>query len=318
MRTLFNAKTRRSESATEAMLWNLSVHTTLEAEDAVAELFHAAFGQPAVSCTHVKTGAVTVSVLLNRPPDLWRATLRQGMAGIKRCGLKIGTARASLRRLRRENWAESWKRHFKPISIGARLLIKPGWSRRRPMPGQAVVILDPGLSFGTGQHPTTGFCLRQLTRRRQAGRAQALLDIGTGSGILAIAAAKLGYQPIHAFDFDADAVRIARSNLRRNRVSNRVRLRRADLTRLPARSQWQYDVVCANLVADLLLSQRERIILTLKPQGILILAGILKTEFAGVRRAFERAGLRCVAGRTEREWRSGAFIRPAARKENIK
>ena len=139
--------------------------------------------------------------------------------------------------MRREDWAESWKRHFKPIEIGDALLVKPSWSKRRPRKNQAVVILDPGLSFGTGQHPTTAFCLREIVRLKLAkerGRLarefktrhhadepsalQSFLDIGTGSGILAIAAAKLGYQPVHAFDFDAEAVRIARANARANRV----------------------------------------------------------------------------------------------------
>src|SRR5439155_618396 len=82
------------------------------------------------------------------------------------------------------------------------LLIKPSWSRRRARRGQAVVILDPGLSFGTGQHPTTVFCLRELARLRKPGERQAFLDIGTGSGILAVAAAKLGYSPVCASEFD--------------------------------------------------------------------------------------------------------------------
>jgi ribosomal protein L11 methyltransferase len=82
-----------------------------------------------------------------------------------------------------------------------------------------VVILDPGLSFGTGQHPTTSFCLHEIARCRKNGHAaQSFLDIGTGSGILAIAAAKLGYQPVHAFDFDPESVRVARENARKNRV----------------------------------------------------------------------------------------------------
>ena len=123
--------------------------------------------------------------------------------------------------IRHEDWAESWKRHFKPIEIGRRLLIKPSWSRRRPKPHQQVVVLDPGLSFGTGQHPTTAFCLAEVARLVKNAPARSFLDIGTGSGILAIAAARLNYQPIWAFDFDPEAVRMARANAQTNQVEKK-------------------------------------------------------------------------------------------------
>ena len=141
-----------------------------------------------------------------------------------------------IKKLRRENWAESWKRHFKPMEIGGALLIKPGWSRRRARPGQRVVVLDPGLSFGTGHHATTAFAWNNWPPAAAPAR-QSFLDMGTGSGILAIAAAKLGYSPVQAFDFDPEAIRVSRANARRETAcKNRVRPRRQDLTRLPARA----------------------------------------------------------------------------------
>jgi ribosomal protein L11 methyltransferase len=203
--------------------------------------------------------------------------------------------------------SESWKRHFHPLAIGRSLLVKPSWSKTRPAKNQAVVVLDPGLSFGTGQHPTTSFCLRQIVRNRKPGAAQSFLDIGTGSGILAIAAAKLGYAPVHAFDFDPKSVRVARENARKNRVENKIRLTRGDVTRLPLRPARQYDLICANLISNLLISERWRIVNRLKPGGTLVLAGILAAEFGEVERAFAGLKLRRVAGRTENEWRSGAF-----------
>ena len=170
-----------------------------------------------------------------------------------------------------------------------------------------MVILDPGLSFGTGQHPTTLFCLSQLARRRRRGVAQSFLDIGTGSGILAIAAAKLGYSPVRAFDFDPEAIRAARANVNSNSVAALVSLRRADLTRLPAKSAARFDVICANLIFDLLLAEADKIIKRLKPEGTLVLAGILVSQFDRVRERFEQSGLRLVAHRIQKEWRSGAF-----------
>ena len=236
-----------------------------------------------------------------------QAEIASGLERIARSGLDLGPSRLSLKRIPQEDWAESWKLHFKPLAIGSALLLKPSWSRRRPRKGQAVIVLDPGLSFGTGRHPTTAFCLRQLVAARPRGEAKSCLDVGTGSGILATAAAKLGYAPVDAFDYDPEAVSVARANARRNGVLAKIRIRRQDLTRLPRRGARKYSLVCANLVANLLLAERERILARLRSDGVLVVAGILKGEFRQVQRAFAAAGLRLTASRTENEWRSGAF-----------
>ena len=205
-----------------------------------------------------------------------------------RGGLDIGPGSISLTRISQRDWAESWKLHFKPLVIGSVLLLKPSWSRRRPRRGQAVVILDPGLSFGTGRHPTTAFCLRELVARRPRADARSCLDIGTGSGILAIAAAKLGYGPVDALDCDPESIRIARANARRNGVSARIRFLRQDLTGLPRRSARKYSVICANLVIEPALAERERILARLHPDGALIVAGILKSEFGQVQNCLRK------------------------------
>ncbi|MGO8931868.1 MAG: 50S ribosomal protein L11 methyltransferase [Limisphaerales bacterium] len=291
-------------------LWRISVATMPEAEEAVTELLTSTFGQPVASYTDTETGIAAVSVYLSTRLDWSRARQAELAAGLKRMarsGLKLGPGQISLRRIRKEDWAESWKVHFKPLVIGSALLLRPSWSRRRPQKGQAVVVLDPGLSFGTGRHPTTGFCLRQLVTRRRSGTSQSCLDIGTGSGILAIAAAKLGYAPVDAFDFDPEAIRVARANARRNGVAVRIRFRRQDLTKLPRRGARQYSVVCANLVSTLLVAERARILARLSADGVLVIAGVLEREFAQVQRSFAAAGLRLTAGRTQNEWRCGAF-----------
>ena len=215
----------------------------------------------------------------------------------------------SLERVRHQDWSMSWKRHFRPIEIGSALLIRPSWSRRRPRKGQAVVEIDPGLSFGTGQHPTTAFCLRQLTVRRSPRKPQSFLDLGTGSGILAIAAVKLGYGPIDALDSDPDAIRIARANARQNGVVGRIRFLRQDIGKLGTVVSSRYGLICANLTADLLVKERARFVSRLQPWGVLVLAGILDQEFAGVQRAYEAVGLQLSSSRREREWRSATFAR---------
>ena len=295
----------------------MSVTTTAEAEDAVAEMLFRVFGTVASVYTDAESRATSVAVFCaRRPPKLEakRIAMRAGLREIKSCGLDIGPGQVRVQEIPREDWAESWKRHFQPIEIGKALLIKPSWSKRRARAGQAVVVLDPGLSFGTGQHPTTEFCLLELVRVRQRPGASTLsfLDIGTGSGILPIAAAKLGYAPVRAFDFDPEAVRAARNNAEANEVSSKVRVTRADLSKLPRHGARRDDVVCANLIANLLIAERERILARVKPGGILVLAGILKREFAEVQKAYEAIGLRLVRSKAHREWRSGTYVRSPA------
>ncbi|HXI72687.1 MAG TPA: 50S ribosomal protein L11 methyltransferase [Verrucomicrobiae bacterium] len=311
---------------TNKTLWRISVTTTLEAEDAVAELLGGIFGQPASSHFNVETLVSVVSVFAPQKTILAgdiRGQVSAGLKRIKSCGLNLGSGKINTAKVRREDWSESWKRHFKAIEIGDALLIKPSWIKRKPRKNQAVVILDPGLSFGTGQHATTSFCLHQIvaavgrppqTAKESKDAAlcrgaakKSFLDIGTGSGILAIAAAKLGCQPVRAFDFDPESVRVARANARVNQVAGRIKITQDDVTKQPMRPARQYDLVCANLISNLLIAERQRIVAQVKPGGMLVLAGILKSEFGLVQTAFEGLGLKFVTGKNEKEWRSGSF-----------
>jgi len=290
-------------------LWRVSVATSLEAEDAVAEMLGTLFSTAAAAYFNLESGVSTVSVFRDQKPDAkkLKAEIAAGLKRICHCGLKIGAGKIEIAKVKREDWKESWKRHFHPMEIGKTLLVKPSWSKQRPRKNQAVVILDPGLSFGTGQHPTTSFCLNEVVRCRNNETPQSFLDIGTGSGILAIAATKLGYQPIHAFDFDPEAVRVAKENTRKNRVDAKCKITRADITKLPLKPARQYDLVCANLISNLLIAEKRRIVNRLKPDGTLVLAGILAVEFGEVARAFTAVKLKLVAKRVENEWCSGSF-----------
>jgi ribosomal protein L11 methyltransferase len=291
-------------------LWRVSITTAPEAGDAAGELLASVFNLPAATYFDFKKQTSLASVFIEQGKFSPAAARREIAAGLKRitgAGLNLGAARIGIARVKREDWAESWKRHFHPQEIGPELLIKPSWSEKKPRPGQAVVILDPGLSFGTGQHPTTGFCLKEIVRHRRPGLAQSFLDIGTGSGILAIAAAKLGYQPVHAFDFDPDCVRVAKENARKNQVDHQLKLTLDDVKKLPLKPARQYDLVCANLISNLLIAERRRIVNQVRAGGTLVLAGILAVEFSEVERAFADMKLKRVASRVEKEWRSGAF-----------
>jgi ribosomal protein L11 methyltransferase len=289
-------------------LWRIRVNTSREAEEAVSVFLEEWFSQPATSFLDVETRNATVTVYVTEKPTGSVRQLRQTLLkNLSSAQLASGSLSVSCAKLRKQDWAESWKRHFRPVSIGRALLLKPSWSRKRPLKGQATVILDPGLSFGTGQHPTTAFCLQQLVGRRRTGKTQSFLDVGTGSGILAIAAAKLGYGPVEAFDFDPESIRVAKANGQVNRVFGRFQLYRSDITRMPRRSRKQYEMICANLLADLLLKVRDKLLARLSPGGVLVLAGILEKEFPRVQAAFEAAGLHLLSAKTKNEWRSGAF-----------
>lgn len=301
----------------------ISISTSPEAEDAVAVLVESIFGIWPTIYTNVETAQSVITAYLQsnvREIKARRHEVAAGLERIKKCGLETGASKIAVGRVRREDWSESWKKYFKTIEIGSALLIKPSWSKHKPCPGQAVVVLDPGLSFGTGQHATTSFCLRQIVAQRKKGKGQSMLDIGCGSGILSISAARLGYSPVEAFDFDPVAVRVARRNCSVNGVASRVKLARADLTKLPVPPKRLFDLICANLVSDLLIAEHERILNRLAPGGVLVLAGVLATEFARVKGCYERAGLRLIKTKVEREWQSAAFRvgNPASSKTELR
>jgi ribosomal protein L11 methyltransferase len=294
------------------VLWKLSVVTCEGAEEAVAELLTARLGQPTSSYTDLKMGRTTVSVYLQRKP-LWSAGFQKdfetALQRIKGERFSKVYSNIKLAKLPTEDWAESWKRHFQPMEIERRLLIKPSWSSRRSRKGQVTVELDPGMSFGTGQHPTTRFCLQELVHCQKAAQKQSFLDVGTGSGILAICAAKLGYSPVVAVEVDRGAVQIARSNARLNQVAKRIELSCRDVADVASYAGRQYSVVCANLTANLLLAEAKRLFGVVATGGLLVLAGILRSEFTGVQAVYERLGLQLVSSRTEKEWRSGSFLK---------
>jgi ribosomal protein L11 methyltransferase len=292
-------------------VWQVSISTTGEAEEAVACLLERVFQKPPSVYCDEATGARKVAVYPERlrgTARTVRADLRGALRQLQDCGLDFWPGRITVKPLRRENWAESWKRHFKPIEIGSFLLIKPGWSKRRPRKGQRVMILDPGLSFGTGHHPTTLFCLQQLARCRRPGEKQSFLDIGTGSGILAIAAAKLGYSSIEAFDHDPAAIRVSRQNVKRNRVQHCVWPQQKDLSKLKSRNVKTCDVICANLARDLVIGESSKIVSRLKPGGKLIVAGILRHQFREVQKNLRRFNLTLQVEMTDKCWHSGQFV----------
>lgn len=170
-----------------------------------------------------------------------------------------------------EDWENSWKAQFTVYRIGERLIIKPSWQDYDPSPEDIVIELDPGMAFGTGHHPTTKLCLEQIERYMVPGMR--VLDLGTGSGILAIAASKLGAQCITGLDIDETAIQVASSNADQNNVNN-LNLLHGTIPSLkfPKNS---FDLALANVTANVVISSVEPIAEILETQGLLIASGIL-------------------------------------------
>jgi ribosomal protein L11 methyltransferase len=198
-------------------------------------------------------------------------------------------------------WAESWKHHFPPLEIGHRLFVHPPWIAEVP-PGRIGIVIDPGMAFGTGHHGSTAGCLRLLEVAMEGRPAARVLDLGTGSGVLAIAAAKLGARKITAVDIDPDACRIAAQNAAANGVHDVIRF----TERLPEASA-PFDLVLANLFAQHLLDLAGDIEARLAPGGVAIGAGILADEVQSVRDAWSAAGLKERASCAEGPWVSLSF-----------
>ncbi len=193
--------------------------------------------------------------------------------------------RPALSSVNAEDWSSSWKVHFKPLRVGKRLLIVPTWEDAAQLPGDLVLRIDPGMAFGTGGHETTRLCLEVLEQVMELGNpgsAPSLLDLGTGSGILAMAASLLGAGRILALDIDPDAVEVARENLALNQLSSRVECGTTPLEALTER----FDIILANILAEELVRLAPYLSGCLHPGGALILSGILAEKEPLVRQGF--------------------------------
>ena len=210
--------------------------------------------------------------------------------------------------LAREEWSEVWKKYFHIIHIADNLVIRPSWLEYTPQAGQAVVNIDPGMSFGTGQHATTAYCLKVLAREAGNSQYNRILDAGCGSGILAIAAKLLGYKEVVAYDYDPDCIPVTLENMQCNNLSEKdIHVFVGDATTYTADKE--FDFACVNILSPILCAHAERIISWVRPDGLLALAGILSQDFDNLSKVFTEAGAIELERFTEKEWTSGLFRR---------
>lgn len=203
-----------------------------------------------------------------------------------------------VREVKEEEWAEAWRAHYEPQHIGRRLVICPSWQRYLPSDGEVVIILDPGMAFGTGLHPTTRMCLEAL--EKYLSRGAKVLDVGTGSGVLAIAAAKLGAGTVLALDTDPLAVKIAKENVLANGVREAVEVKEGSLD---VAKGSLFDLIVVNILARTIADLIEKGLLDhLKPEGLLIAAGIMASEEEEVRNTFREERLKKLSPLQKGDW----------------
>jgi ribosomal protein L11 methyltransferase len=198
-----------------------------------------------------------------------------------------------------EEWSTAWKKYYHPIKVGEKLVIVPMWEKYQPEQGEIIVCMDPGMAFGTGTHETTRLVCGLIEKYMAPGMR--VLDVGTGSGILSICAAKLGAAECCAYDIDPVAVKVARENVKDNNLTN-ITCGVSDLLRDVDQSGGQFDFAVANIVADIIIRMSGDVGGYLKKGAYLITSGIIERYADDVRSAMESNGFSLVETKTENDW----------------
>lgn len=293
----------------------LSVAADIEAVEAVSEILtrFAPGGtsvEPGFGLTNEGLGAVVdptkPAIVRAYLPGLDPAGVRMAIAQatialghLQAFGLRpIGELQTSL--VREADWAEAWKSHFPVLRVGRRMVVRPTWRHHRRQPGDVVLSLDPGMAFGTGLHPTTRLCLAALETLADEGLVgpARVLDVGCGSGILAIAAGKLGARDLLGVDTDPIAVESTLANARLNGLTRRIRVRQGSVPT----GEPPFDLVLANLIASLLVQLAPELRGELAPGGRILASGIFHDREGDVVAAFRAAGLQMGRRWAEEDW----------------
>ncbi|WP_025674297.1 50S ribosomal protein L11 methyltransferase [Paenibacillus polymyxa] len=313
------------------MLWNeITIHTSEEAVEMISNFLHEA-GAGGVS--------IEESGSLNKPRDTsygqWydrplndipegqaiikgyfaeeidmdsvRAQIEPRVEQLRTFDIDPGEVRYELKTVNEDDWANAWKQYFKPLRVSDHLTIKPTWEEYEPASeDEKIIELDPGMAFGTGTHPTTSLCLRTLESVIQGG--EEVIDVGTGSGILAIGAIKLGAKHVLALDLDPVAVSSARENTRLNGLEEHITIKESDLLSVLNASdptlgiQLPVKLVVANILAEIILLFIDDVYKALEPGGIYIASGIWKNKEEVVESALKAAGFEIAEISRDEDW----------------
>jgi len=268
-----------------------------EAAETVGDLFNRyGHGGAVIEALAPDFDKVTVRTVISSEDDQRLRQIEMMLALIGQA-LPQGLPEPKLQFVGKSDWADSWKEHFHVVRIGRNFVIKPGWRDHTPDLEDIVIEIDPGLAFGSGLHPTTQLCLRIFEDMSLRGKS--LFDVGTGSGILSIAAHKLGAGPIRAVDVDDVAVRVAEENFELNGLAGQVKTATGSAEATGGR---QWEVVVANILAHILIEIMPNLAPALASNGTLILSGMIAEQEQDVTTAATAQNLRIVDRRGEEDW----------------
>lgn len=279
------------------MRWaEIQVTTTPQAQDAVSNVMIES------GCGGVATegdAPVVVNCFLPVNGELEDRLLRiqTKIKELPAFGLDLGPGQITVKYTKEEDWAEAWKRFYRVIKAGRRIVIKPAWEQYTPLQGEVVVEIEPGMAFGTGLHSTTRLCLAALEEYLK--RGWKVVDFGTGSGILAMAAAKLGASLVIAFDADETAVRVARQNVQRNELEDTIEVHQTDRLDFIMR---RVNLVTANIIAETIMAHADALAKVLRTGGVLIASGIVNDKSVEVEQTLRNAGFDIAETVSEEEW----------------
>lgn len=304
------------------MKWSeISIHTTHEAVEPISNILHEAGASGVViedQLDFIKERENKYGEIYQLNPDDYpdegvivkaylqmNSFLGETVDGIKESinnlllyNIDIGTNKITISEMHEEEWATSWKKYYHPVKISEKFTIVPTWEEYTPVTTDEMIIeLDPGMAFGTGTHPTTVLCIQALERYLHKG--DKVIDVGTGSGILSIAAAQLGAESVLAVDLDPVAVESARLNVKLNKASGQITVKQNNLLdHLPEEN----DMIIANILAEVILRFTEDAYKRLKKDGIFITSGIIHHKKQEVRDALTKAGFDIVETLAMEDW----------------
>ncbi|MFS1513544.1 50S ribosomal protein L11 methyltransferase [Chengkuizengella sp. SCS-71B] len=216
--------------------------------------------------------------------------------------INVGKAEVKSQIVNEEDWANAWKQYFKPVRITEKITIKPTWENYEAGENECVVELDPGMAFGTGTHATTSLCLKALEKAQVEGKN--VIDVGTGSGILSIAAMKLGANQVLALDLDPVAVSSAKENVRINQLEQKITVQQSDLLQVlqTQHNSDQPQIVVANILAEIILTFIDDVYNVLEHNGLYIASGIIKQKEDDVIQALEKSNFSIIEKLEQEDW----------------
>ena len=225
------------------------------------------------------------------------AVIKEKIRNLTEFGLSIGSGTVELSNVNQEDWESAWKQYFKPVHVTDRIVVKPEWEEYSPQEGEIVIEIDPGMAFGTGTHETTSMCINQIEKNLKAG--DRVIDIGSGSGILSMAAVLLGAEKATGVDLDPVAVRVALENVELNNLQDKIEILHGNLTDV---IREKADIVVANIMADIILMLLEDVREFIKDDGMFISSGIIQEKRAAVEARLLEKNFSIVEVETKGEW----------------